>query len=382
MRKAATALLLLFVSFQAGAFQIAPLGSKFEARLTKETDSHLGRIAGAVGVLVKEPVHEEITQLGFGCPVDRDKLVDDGSCRGGDAGYVNPFVIYGVRWNDLPPFRLNVGQGDKCKKYFFINQRACSSDQTVRFATQPDCWYCLFKEAERKATTKKITGCEKGPKYEQGNMMTRSHFGDLQFLHSMANEEGTAPELTRQKILDWIQFAWRVFTKEVAPNTLLRSLDIATIKEHFGCSEWTVADIYILGRTERLLSRIDDIAFGSILHTVQDSFAAAHVTRDTPVQGEQCSSSLKQHRPGRIVEFHTYGAQDGKKHDEGDYRSAMAIGSRDRWPDAVEATRVLFEFYNANATWETARPYVECLFELSPKNRPASPGEHFRRVAQ
>src|SRR5439155_354136 len=150
------------------AFQIAPLGSRFEARLTNETEARLATIAGLVGVLLKSPVHEEITQLGFGCPVDKEELVNDDSCGGGDAGFVNPYVIYGVRWNDLPPFRLNTGQGEKCRKYGVLAARACNVEQTVRFSTQPDCWYCLFKEAEKRAATKKLTGCEKGSQYEQG----------------------------------------------------------------------------------------------------------------------------------------------------------------------------------------------------------------------
>lgn len=376
-----SAMALLILSFEALAMQIAPLGSKFEARLTNESESRLSAVAELVGQLVKEPVHEEITQLGFGCPVERDKLIEDASCRGGDAGFVNPFIIYGVRWNDLPPFRLNPRQGAKCRKAGFLGYGACNVEQTVRFSTQPDCWLCLFKEAEIKAEKKKLTGCEKGPDYEVGTLMTRSHFGDLQFFHSMANEERLPADETRQKVLDWIQFAWKVFSKEFTPDTLLKTVEIPTIAKHFGCSEWTVSDIYILGRTEKLRSRIDDIAFGSVLHTVQDSFAAAHTTREAPTRGEKCVAGAAEfERPGRIVEFHTYGAQDGHKHDAGDQRSAMAIGARDRWPEAVAVTSRLFEFYNANASWETARPYLECVFELSRSKRPSSPGEEYKRA--
>jgi hypothetical protein len=373
---------LLMTGPHASAFQIAPLGSKLEARLTNETDSSLARMAGRLGFLIKEPVHEEITQLGFDCPVDRKDLGQDDSCRGGDAGYANPFIIYGVRWNDLPPFLLGEGQGRGCASYGAAGKQVCDVRQTVRFATQPACWLCLFFEAKAKGATKKITHCDKGPGYEQGTLMTRSHFGDLQFLHAMASEEGTDPQVTRRKILDWTEFAWRVFTKEIQPGTFLKTIENPTIRQHFGCSDWSVSDIYILGRTARLQGRIDDIAFGSILHTVQDSFAAGHATREAPVAGATCSATLSNPKPGRIIQFHTYAAQDSHKHDEGDFRSAMATNARDRWPDAVEATKGLFQLYNANASWETARPYFECLFDLSPDSKPSSPGDAFRRVAQ
>lgn len=363
-------------------FQIAPLGSKFEARLTNETESRIAWVAGAVGKLIKEPVHEEITQLGFGCPADRENLATDNSCMGGDMGFATSFVIYGVRWNDLPPFRLGEGQGANCRKLGILNQPACITGQTVRFSTQPDCWYCLFKQAEQKAINRKITGCERGPGYEQGTLMTRSHFGDLQFLHAMASAESASAESTRARVLDWIQFAWRVFSKELRPEQLLRTIDIPTIQQHFGCSDWTVSDLYILGQKDKLLPQLDNIAFGSILHTVQDSFAAGHASREPSSGAEQCPTSPLRPRPGRIIEFHTYGAQDGAKHDEQDARSAMTATARSRWPDAVEATRNLFELWNDNARWDVARPYIECLFELSPANRPSSPGEAFRRVAQ
>ena len=213
--------------------------------------------------------------------------------------------------------------------------------------------------------------------------MTRSHFGDLQFFHSMADEENVPAAETRQKALDWIQFAWRVFSKEISPDALLKTVDIPTIQKHFGCSEWSVSDIYILGRADKLRARISDIAFGSVLHTVQDSFAAAHTQREIPVKGETCTGTASAlARPGRIIEFHTYGAQDGTKHDEGDQRMAMAIGARDRWPEAVAVTRQLFEYWDSNAPWETARPYLECVYELSAGNRPSSPGDEYKRVAR
>ena len=41
-----------------------------------------------------------------------------------------PYVIYGVRWNDLPPFRLLSGEGQQCKT-LITRAPACRIDQTV-----------------------------------------------------------------------------------------------------------------------------------------------------------------------------------------------------------------------------------------------------------
>jgi len=377
---------LLFVTpgaYVALAFQIAPLGSRFEGRLTNETPPYLGRVAGALVRLIKDPVHEEITQLAFACPSEIAKLSEDKECAGGDAGFANHFVIYGVRWNDLPPFRLAASEGQTCKK-LFIAGAACNTSQTIRFSTQPDCWFCLFKHAEKQAASAKIVGCAgpvraTGKGMVQGNLMTRSHYGDLQFLHGMAVADGLPAEVTRTEVLQWLQFAWSVATGGIKADTPLRNLDIPLIKDRFGCTGWTVTDLYLLGRVDKMLRNLDDVALGSVLHTVQDSFAAGHVERESPVGKDQCGADVPFLRPGSIIEFHSYALQDGGSHDKEDYRNAMIRQASSPWPEAVEASRNLVSLYRQRKNWSEVEPYLQCLFTLSARSRPSSPGENFRR---
>lgn len=369
---------LLLVSTWVGAFQIGPLGTKHEERLTNETNSTLARIAGSLGVLIKTPVHEEITHLGKWCHVQQADLATDTYCSGRDVGFSSPYVIYGVRWNDLPPFRLEQGQGN-CD--YMGKKNVCRADQTIRFSTQPACWYCLFKDAERQAQTKTIAGCNRTANSVPGNLMTRSHFGDLQFLHGMANASDIHPFDTRGQILDWLEFAWKVSSKEILPQTFLKDIDNRTIKQHFGCTEWKVVDLYLLGRQDNasgLVTQIREIAFGSVLHTVQDSFAAAHAEREPQSIGTQCEGSSFT-TPAKLVEFHAYGAQDGALHDHDDSREAMTAVAKDRWPEAVEVTRNLFELHSDGAKWADASNYLQCVFALSDDYRVSSPGEGYRR---
>jgi hypothetical protein len=363
------------------ASQIGPVGSSFESRLTNETPSRLTDIAGRLGVLIKAPVHEEITQLGFSCSVELAAFSGDKVCGSADAGFANHFVIYGVRWNDLPPFRLSPDEGRNCS---YLGQSICRTDQTIRFATQPLCWYCLFKNAEKVAATKKITGCAKGAEFVTGNLMTRSHFGDLQFLHGMASAEGEDPKRTQANILGWIEFAWKVASKEIKADAFLKDVAIPTMQEHFGCSEWRVSDLYILGRQEGktgLIQQIHQIAFGSILHTVQDSFAGAHTSRESQQRAEICTGSGFE-RPPRVVEFHTYGAQDGSLHDDHDSRDALvAQRGEDAWPQAVLATRNLVDLFQSGAKWADAQSYVRCLFDTVDQPKPASPGDAFKKTS-
>ena len=61
---------VLVLSEASMAFQIAPMGSAFESKMTNETENSLATVAGRLGVLIKGRVHEEITQIGMGCPIE------------------------------------------------------------------------------------------------------------------------------------------------------------------------------------------------------------------------------------------------------------------------------------------------------------------------
>ena len=134
-----------------------------------------------------------------------------------------------------------------------------------------------------------------------------------------------------------------------------------------------------LGRQDKLLPYLHHVAFGSVLHTVQDSFAGAHASRENSPPSGMCQETGFT-KPRRIVEFHTDGAQDGSLHDEQDSRKAMTrVRATDRWPDAVEATRNLSRFYEDRARWSEVQPYMQCLFELAVGRKDSSPGEQYRR---
>lgn len=372
-----TFLIFAILSFQpALAFQIAPMGTKSEARHTNEPESAVAKAAGTLGILIKAPVHEEITQLGFGCPASRARLAADRLCGSANEPYANPFVIYGVRWNDVPPFKLEDGEG-QCSLY----GKRCKTSETIRLATQPVCWYCLFDNASKTVANKPIVGCGAARNQSRGNLMTRSHFGDLQFLHSMASTRGEPALKTQKQVVDWLEFAWKVGSREIKPNEKLRDITIAAIAERFSCSPWTVAEMYILGQMTSdhgLAPKINQIAFGSLLHTVQDSFAAGHTEREGKRPNEQCGETGFR-MPPRIVEFHNYSAQDGTLHDHEDSRTAMVAGARDDWPLAVEATKNLASLFEDRADWEAVKSYIGCLIQLAPQTKPSSAGQRFAR---
>jgi hypothetical protein len=95
IRKLALGAGILTLCSAAAAFQIAPMGSAFESKLTNETEDSLATVAGRLGVLIKGRVHEEITQIAMGCPVEPTSLAQDPVCSARDLPFTTPYVIYG-----------------------------------------------------------------------------------------------------------------------------------------------------------------------------------------------------------------------------------------------------------------------------------------------
>ena len=195
----------------------------------------------------------------------------------------------------------------------------------------------------------------------------------------MAQDDEIDPAQTQADILGWLEFAWKVATREIPSGTLLRDVNIPVMKDRFHCSGWSVADLYVLGRQDTMLRFVHDIAFGSVLHTIQDSFAGGHVERESSKSEEKCSPTLALPRPGRIKEFHSYAGQDGHLHDAKDLREAMAGIVGGRVSDAVEASRQLAAYYGRRSKWAEVEPYMQCLFTLSSEGHRSSAGDQFRR---
>lgn len=305
-----------------------------------------------VPLVFSDPIHEELTTRMFGC--DGDSSI----CGGANSIAADPAILVGVRWNDDPPFRLNAeARGKICKA------------ETIRFQTQPSCWLKLFKSAEGKSAAGRVYGPGDG-------MLFRTHFGDLQFLHGMASGEGVPAITTQRKMLAWAEFTWRVAIKEWPKDMFVRDIPIADLKDHFGTAGWDLRDLFILG-SPLLERRIHQVAFGSLLHMLQDSFAEGHAQRSQPPRSERCvlgQDNIK--APGRIVEFHSYIKQDHDVHAEFDSKEA-----KDRHllmtPDVVDLGKPLVEALENQTPWNEVRPYVECLFALAEPNQPSSAGESF-----
>lgn len=348
----------------AAAFKLKPEGSFIERKLASRSQSYWEKLLSGSALngihKIGEPVHEEITNRVLGCEGDGD------ICGAPDYEPKNSYVLAGVRWNDDPPFRFEKDQG---------NFGGCEPGSTVRLVTFPRCWANVFKDGEKRAGQGKLLNGDNAP------LLIRSHFGDLQFLHAMASRDGESPSVVRDRIIAWSEFTWRTALGEFSLSTRVKDIPVVGIAEFFGTKGWSIQDLFALGNPHvRKPENMSELAFGSLLHVVQDSFAGGHVERAMPDGQEKCSETANGYTmPGRIKEFHSYVNQDSTKHGDDDARNAFSVNWSGPRPNAVDVGRTLNDLFVRRAPWTEVKPYIQCIFTLDIDARSASAGERYVR---
>lgn len=349
--------LTAFAALPAQAYKLATQSSEEERRLSSIQSGYsaaLERVAARWSLEVfTEPVHEEITNRMYGC--DGDGAV----CAGAGPLGAPASVLAGVRWNDDPPFRLSRGQAGSAR---------CKSLETVRFETQPLCWVSLFRHASEGAAG----GREYGPGHA---MLYRTHFGDLQFLHAMGSRNGERAADTKERLMHWFEFAWRTASGEYKLDTRLKDVPNPTMQAAFGKTEWRVQDLYTLGAGNGLRREIGNVAFGSLLHALQDSFAMGHADREESSGAQRCSAgTISVKAPGAIRSFHAYNQQDHSLHGDADTRAAF-MRQIQQDGDVVDIGRAIVDAREAGLDWSAVQPLFDCMFTLQNPDAPAGPGD-------
>lgn len=338
-------IIICSVAKNAHSFSVSPKGTSLDRYIAYDNagwwDKILIKIANKGINKFKEPVHEEITNRIYGC-----NDIGNGICQTFDDGTYAPFgVLAGVRWNDDPPFNESNSQYSSCK-----------NDQTIRFISQPLCWGDYF------------LGAEKNPEiydqdHHQSNIMLRSHFGDLQFLHAMSSNQNETYVETFNKMLMWAEFTWKISIgdKEYRQDKLLKDIKINGFSNHFGKMGMNIQDLFAQGNPP-LRKQISEVAFGSLLHMTEDSVAKGHSLRNGSINKmvANCPSGTAG-KLGTIGKYYLYINQDKDNHDSYDIRRAF-INHMTEDPNIVDIGREIYEFYSDKKSWEAVRPYFECVF--------------------
>lgn len=341
-------------------YDLSPQGTALEHSIARKYyswwEGTLAKLAEKGLPHFKHPVHEEITHRIFGCNGDADV------CGNPDVGFASPYVIAGVRWNDDPPFRLEQDEG---------RGTSCKVTETIRFTTQPKCWAELFFDAKEKAEDGKILDAK-----SRISLLGRSHFGDLQFIHAMASTDGEPAAVTKEKVMAWAEFTWGVATGRFGLDAKVRDATPELLKQVFESAGWTVQDLFTLGNPA-LRRQIKEVALGSLLHMIEDSFAGGHTERGEPINGKTCNGNSSHSQPGAVRQFHSYGKQDPAKHAEYDSRNAFSIHwTKDR-PSVIDVGQNLVSYWEKATPWNEVRAYIDCVFSLTNEKEPASAGAGF-----
>lgn len=306
---------------------------------------------------LKSPVHEAITLAALGCKAAAGSEL---SCVTLDTVMQHRMLLYGVRWPDDPPFRLDARKPPAVG--------ACDVNVTLRSTAQPQCWKKLFEDAGR--TAKAHRG--PGPAFGPGTMLLyRSHYGDLQFMHAMAAYEGEPAGVTQANMRIWAQFLWGIASGAIPTDINLRDVDVPGFAPLFP-GEMTATNLFATGIVEAR-SHLREVALGALLHMVQDSYSLAHASRRES-SGGYCPGMPGIEAPGRIEEFHSYANQNGALHDSADTSNALSRHVLQDAPSVVSVSRQLIQLWQRGAGWSEAAPYVDCVLNVVDAAAPASAG--------
>ena len=222
----------------------------------------------------------------------------------------------------------------------------------------------------------------------KNNIMYASHFGDLQYLHSMGSDEQSRNEVKR-KILSYMQHAWKTASGEL-PFEEQRKRILKTQREfretgkgaHKFKNRFAIQDLlYHTKDKEALRYR----ALGSILHLIQDSYAKGHTVREN-WEISKDNERVDESNSGRIRYFQDYSHQGGGHEAHADHDT-----NKDNPEDfmgipgakmAIKRSSQMIKYFMNKCTWENIEKNKECpkdgvkdylvntVFELVPEVEP------------
>jgi hypothetical protein len=344
-------LVLFAIVDNAAAWKIQPVSSntdKFDLWIKTLNNNATEQLAE----LFATAQHEEIAHRIFGCEGADCRYPQPGIQKSAPAA-----ILAGVRWNDTPPLTLPTG--------------LLPAGKVLTITDDPEHWGVLFRNARKQA--------EAGVKFGNAPLtpvLYRSHFGDMQFLHSMASEEKEPAGQTKRKILAWSGFMYKLALGEINPGTSIRKTGLRDIDSLFANRDENVQTLFV-SQAPWEYQADEDLhlfAMGVLIHMVSDSFPDSHVERDE-TRGEECQNVRGKSKPGRIRSFHVYVQQDISAHSKAESDGQLAY----RMADLIDVNRTLMEYYYRKAPWDALKAYLDCIYDLADPDAPSGPGSTYRK---
>lgn len=267
-----------------------------------------------------EPIHERLTDQTLECE-KQASLCERLQAIGIQAADIRE----GVRSNDFPAQYLDSQAVPWCK------------NRVLRISIDGDV-ACILGSFVRASESREKFGDQSWANARPFGM--RGHFGDLQFLHSMA-PEGQEASATYAGVLMWMEFSYRASRDEFDLRSDAYAVKVAGMKRHFVRGARKVGDLFNYRFTK---GQVRGVALGQMLHIAQDSFAGCHTERN---------------KDGAMLRFFSYAQQKTSEHSK-----------YDKDPDKTQAalsgplTPVLFgkellELRIANREWHEVVPLID-----------------------
>lgn len=241
-----------------------------------------------------------------------------------------------------------------------------------------------------------------------------THYGNLQFMHSMESKKGISADKTQKAILDWIEYSYSVALNESEGEKYFNDIDYCEYFEKniedglfkdsmlpvdeegnklFPCNEiddtpWQLGTLfsfscwfgsavcseYSFGNN--FLTR--KAALGAVLHAVQDSYAKGHVSR-----GNDVKEHLNVYECAPIVQFQEYGAQNHDKHTEADTIPEVSPSCSDKNNDIhgpVTASAEIIRLFIQKEKPNKIREYLQShVFKLADTTLPSGSTKLFEK---
>jgi hypothetical protein len=312
------------------------------------------------GLLGKHPVHQMITAEAL------RKAHMLGGKKGTEGTYKSPQAqeySRGVMWNDDP-----------------LMQQVEPDKFAPNYGGTIDFLHNFFNYGHEASDRSKNQKPGFGP---QDNMVARTHYGDLQFIHGMAANDKEKPEETKRKMMMWAEFTSKIAKGDIAGDASFANLgkgkDLNS-KEDDDPELLEIAKLFpqMKGKSINDLfgvkngkGDVKQRAMGSLLHMVQDSYAGGHSEREP---GD-----------GKVKSFHSYTNQDHEAHAHSDARGeGKTVGDQlMNTPGAVTATNKSAELLmrvEDGKSWEDIQEYLDKdVFALADNTTPAGTGEKYKK---
>ena len=284
-----------------------------------------------------EPIHERLTDQTLECG-KQASLCE----RLQKIGVQAADIREGVRSNDFPAQYLNSQAVPWCK------------NRVLRISRDGDV-ACILGSFVRASENRAKFSNQSWANARPFGM--RGHFGDLQFLHSMA-PEGQQAGATYAGVLMWMEFSYRASRSEFDLRSDAYAVPVAGMNGYFVKGARKVGDLFNYRFTKE---QVQGIALGQMLHIAQDSFAGCHTERN---------------KDGTVIGFFSYAQQKTSEHAKYDKDADKTQAALSGPLNPVMFGKELLELRVANKEWYEVKPLIERYFRPVDDSVRAVAGAH------